>query len=252
MSAASSLQPSDLPRRSFVARRLAAAGARFGDCNGAAAALDFGDPEGEAVVARHLGLADLSPLPRSGFKGAGTADWLAGQGLMVPADSNRAARQADGLLAARLAPGEILLLGGLGGDAGPVTRLDEAWRAGPLPPPSPRGFPVPRADSHAWFLLSGSFAAASFAKLCGVDLRPHKFASLAIAQTQVARISGIIIRDDLAGPPGGEGGATPAYHLLADSASAGYLWDCLLDAMDEFQGRPVGLTALRHLGLSQA
>ncbi|MGF1611028.1 MAG: hypothetical protein ACFCUQ_16610 [Kiloniellales bacterium] len=245
---AASLQPTDLPRRSFVGRRLAAAGARFGDCNGAAVALDFDDAEGEAVVARRLGLADLSPLPRSGFKGAGTADWLAGQGIVVPADSNRAARQADGLLAARLAPGELLLLGGLDGEAAPVSRLEAAWRAEPIPPPRPRGFPVPRADSHAWFLLSGACAPVTFAKLCGVDLRVHKFPDLAIAQTQIARISGIVIRDDLTGPPEVQGGATLAYHLLADSASAGYLWDCLLDAMDEFQGRPVGLTALRQLG----
>lgn len=247
MSAASTLQPSDLPRRSFVARKLVAAGALFGECNGAAVALDFGDPAGEGTAARRLGLADLSPLPRSGFKGPGTADWLAGQGIVVPADSNRAARQANGLLAARLAPGELLILGGLDGDAAPVARLEAAWRAEPVPPTVPRGFPLPRADSHAWFLLSGQHAPAAFAKLCGVDLRPHRFAELAIAQTQIARISGIVIRDDLAGRPGSEGSAVPAYHLLADSASAGYLWDCLLDAMTEFQGRPVGLTALRQI-----
>jgi sarcosine oxidase subunit gamma len=252
MSAAASphpatVQPAGLPRRSFVARKLAAAGARFGDCNGSAVALDFGDPAGEAAAARRLGLADLSPLPRAGFKGLGTADWLAGQGIVVPADSNRAARQANGPLAARLAPGELLILGGLDGAAAPVARLEAAWRAEPVPPQAPRGFPVPRADSHAWFLLSGACAPAAFAKLCGVDLRAQRFADLAIAQTQIARLSGIIVRDDLRGPDG----AILTYHLLADSASAEYLWDCLLDAMVEFQGRPVGLTALRQLGNSQ-
>ncbi len=38
------------------------------------------------------------------------------------------------------------------------------------------------------------------------------------------------------------------YHLLADCAAVEYLWDCLLDAMAEFHGAPVGLTALRRLG----
>ena len=38
-----------------------------------------------------------------------------------------------------------------------------------------------------------------------------------------------------------------AYHLLFDSASADYLWDCLIDAMDEFDGAPVGATALSTL-----
>ena len=75
-----------------------------------------------------------------------------------------------------------------------------------------------------------------FAKICGVDLRPGKFDDLAIAQTSIARISAIAIRDDR--------GGQPAYHLLCDSASANYFWDCLLDAMAEFDGRPVGLAAL--------
>ena len=233
--------PASLPRRSFAYRKLAAAGAGFEAVNGAATAMDFGDPEAESAVARRLGLADLSPLPRTGFKGAGTADWLAGQGLAVPDRSNRAQRQADDLLAARLAPGELLILGGLDGDAGPVDRLDRAWQDAPIPPETPRGFPVPRAHTNAWYRLSGSAAPAMFAKLCGVDLRTHKFTDLDIAQTQIARISGIIIRDDL----GTGDAAVPAFHLVFDSASAAYLWDCLIDAMAEFDGGLVGLSALR-------
>ena len=233
--------PGDLPRRSFVARKLSEAGAGFGPLGDAAVALDFGDPAAEAETARRLGLADLSPVPRTGFKGAGTVEWLTGQGVEVPAESNLAARQSGGEVAARLAPGEVLVLGApeAGADGLPAA-LEAAWAAGPLPPETPRGFPLPRRDSHAWFLVSGSAAAAMFAKLCGVDLRPAKFPDLSIAQTSVARISAIVVRDDR--------GGTLAYHLLADSASAEYLWDCLLDAMTEFEGRPVGLTAVRALG----
>ena len=230
----------DFPRRSFVAGKLEQAGAKLGPVNGAAAALDYGDPAGEAEAARRCALADLSPLARCGFKGAGTPEWLSAQGVEVPAESNRAARQQDGALAARLAPGEALLLGDLRGDSGGLpAALDAAWAAEPLPPESPRGFPVPRQDSHAWFLVTGSAAAAMFAKLCGVDLRPSKFPDLAIAQTSVARINAVVTRDDRCGHL--------AYHLLCDSASAGYLWDCLLDAMAEFEGRPAGLTAVRGL-----
>ena len=239
----SALQPADYPRRSFVARQLLAAGAQFGEADGAAVALDYGDPAGEAETARRMGLADLSPLPRTGFKGTGTAEWLAGQGIVVPEDSNRATRQANGLLAARLAPAELLILGGLDGAAAPIRALERAWASEPVPPTAPRGFPLPRADSHAWFLLSGRAAPAMFAKLCGVDLRSRKFADLEIAQTQIARLSGIVIRDD----PVAAGEGVPGYHLLADSASAAYLWDCLIDAMAEFAGRPVGLGALRAL-----
>lgn len=38
-----------------------------------------------------------------------------------------------------------------------------------------------------------------------------------------------------------------AIYLLADSASADYLWPCLADAMQEFSGTAVGLTTLRRL-----
>ncbi len=103
--------PGDFPRRSFVARKLAEAGAGFVALGDAAVALDFGDPAAEAEAARRLGLADLSPVPRTGFKGAGTVEWLAEQGVEVPAESNSAARQSGGELAARLAPGEVLVLG---------------------------------------------------------------------------------------------------------------------------------------------
>jgi sarcosine oxidase subunit gamma len=77
------------------------------------------------------------------------------------------------------------------------------------------------------------------AKICGVDLRPGKFADGRIAQTSMARMNGVVIRDDQ--------GETLAYHLLGDSASAEYLWGCLIDAMAEFDGAPVGLAAVRAL-----
>jgi sarcosine oxidase subunit gamma len=76
-----------------------------------------------------------------------------------------------------------------------------------------------------------------------VDLRPHKFQPGQIAQTSLAKMSGIVIRDDR--------GAIPAFHLLADVASAEYLWGAVLDAMSEFGGAPVGLQALRRLGGAQ-
>lgn len=209
--------PGDFSRRSFVAR-------------------DFGDAAGERASAETLGLIDLSPLARTGFKGAGTVEWLEGQGVAVPAESNRAARQAGGALAARLAPSEVLVLGGNGEDDDLPARLNRAWQGESLPPERPRGYPLPRRDSHAWFLVTGAQAPAMFAKLCAVDLRPDRFPDLAVAQTSIARLSAIVIRGDRDG--------RAAFHLLSDSASADYFWDCLIDAMAEFGGRPAGLSAL--------
>jgi sarcosine oxidase subunit gamma len=224
----------------MIYRKLQAAGAWFEVVNGGAVAVRFNDnADQELQQARQMGLADLSVLPRTGFKGTGTVEWLATQGLSIGADSNVAYRQAGGELAARLAPGEIFLIDSLAATGELVEKLNAAWNWGTEKPRKLIGYPTPRQDSHAWFMISGAQAPEMFAKMCGVDLRPHKFAVGAVAQTSIAKMSGIIIRADL--------GDTPAYHLLADIASAEYLWDCLLDAMAEFGGKPVGLAALRQL-----
>ena len=118
---------------------------------------------------------------------------------------------------------------------GLCARLAEAWS----PDPDPGVYPVPRRDTNCWLMISGRHTDSMFAKLCAVDLRPHKFPVGAIAQTSLARLNGIVIRADL--------GDVLAYHLLTDSAAAGYMWMCLLDAMDEWGGVPVGLAALRAL-----
>jgi sarcosine oxidase, subunit gamma len=233
------IEPHAQLRRSFVYRTLLASGARFAPVNGGAIAIDFGAPEAELEIARRLGLADLSPLPRTGFKGAGAVEWLQSQGVEIGPDSNRGYRQAGGETALRLAPTEIFLISSLDGSTGLIDRLDAAWSWGTERPRRPIGYPMPRADSHAWFAISGKHAPEMLAKICGIDFRLHKFANGRIAQTSIAKMNGIVLRQDF--------GERAGFHLLADSASAKYLWQCLLDAMAEFAGAPVGVAALRAL-----
>ena len=236
----SSVVPNTQPRRSFVYRALQAAGARFVTVNGGAVALDFGRPvERETAQARNLGLADLSVLPRTGFKGAGSVEWLTAQGLQIGSDSNKAYRQPCGALAARLAPTEVFLIDSLDGTGALIALVDKAWSWGSERPRRLIGYPMPRAESHFWFTVCGQFAPTMFAKICAIDLRLHRFREGAIAQTSVARMNAIVIRADL--------GKAPAFHILADGASAEYLWHCILDAMEEFDGAPAGLAALRRL-----
>ena len=219
-------------RRSFHYRDLETAGAQFKPVAGAAIAWAYGDnTDAEGNRVRKMGIADLSPLPRTGFKGRDTGLWLASQNIEIGEASNRAYVCGSGSLAAKLAPTEVLLLGAVDGSDPLPETLDGAWSdaAGLC-------FPVPRRDASFWFLITGERATAMFAKICGVDLRSKSFDNHAIAQTSVARSNAIIIRDDL--------GSLPAFHMLGDSASAGYMWMCLLDAMDEFDGGPVGLEAV--------
>lgn len=220
------MHPTDFRHRSFVYRRLEAAGCTWRERNGAAVAGTF---PGSAGAAGGVGLADLSPLARWGVKGAGAVDWLRREGWRVPGLSNRAERMDDGAVVARLADGEALLLDN---PADPSRRLGTLMEA-ELPA---KCYAAARAGSHAWFRLAGTAGPDCLAKLCGVDLRLHRFADLAVAQTSLARLSAVIVRDDRSG--------IPAFHILADSASALYLWDCLMDAMAEFDGRLLGLDDL--------
>ena len=224
------------PRRSPLYRALAAEGARFEPLGDYAVAHDFGRTGAdEAAQAAALGLADLSPLPRLGFKGWNIGPWLAGNGAHLGEASNRAYPQGDGTRIARLAPGEALVLADRSG-AGPlIDTLDRAWTAAE----ADGCFRVARDETSCWLLLTGAHAASMLAKVCAVDLRPRAFAADAIAQTNVARLNAVVIRGDV--------GTVSAFDLIVDSASAVYLWGALLDAMAEHGGAPIGLAALRSL-----
>ena len=183
-----------------------------------------------------LRLADLSLVTRAGAKGADTAAWMNAAGVALPDQSNAAVRHPDGGLVARLAPGEVLFLGQPGGENAWINAAMADLDAG-----RDLCFPVPRFDSHCWFAVLGEHAPDMFAKVCGVDLRPKAFADLSIAQTSVARVNAIVVRDDQTFKDKCE---FPSYHVLADWPSARALWGYLLDAMAEFDGGPVTLDDL--------
>ncbi len=227
-------EPGAYARRSFVYRELAACGARFRGAGGAAVAVDFGDPEGERRSLARLGLCDLSPLPRIGFRGPAALDWLRAKRVRGLDRDNRADIQRSGALAVRLAPTEALVLGNPAGRGNLCDRLEAALDENP----EPGCYKAMRRDGSFHFLLAGAHAADAMATLCGVDLRPLAFPAGSVAQTSVARISTIVIAVAL--------GEVPAFHLLGDSASASYAWSVLVDAMTEFDGVPVGLDAVRH------
>lgn len=184
----------------------------------------------ELTQAQHLGLADLSTLPRMGFKGLGTPDWAAGQGIELPAQPNQATLQSDGTLVARLSQSELLLASNLNGLSESIANTTQST-------PPERVYSLPRSDSHSWLVLCGSRAAEALAKVCGVDLRPHKFANGEVAQTSIAKINGVLVRNDL--------DETLSYCIFSDSSSVEFLWDSLHDAMAEFKGAAIGIQALR-------
>lgn len=190
---------------------------------------------GDAPIEDMLGIVDLSPLPRLGFKGSGTIEAARRCGIALEGTPNRAFRQADGGLCLVLSRGEIVLLSNLRGDGDRLAQLESGWRL----EDEECTYPMPRRDSHAWFAVAGTAAPAMLAKICAIDLRLDRFPDLAIAQTSIAKMSAIVSRADT--------GITPTFHLLADSAAALYLCSCICDAAEEFGGRIVGLKALQDL-----
>ena len=216
-------------RRTPLYRSLEAEGVRWGTLPDAAIGEALGWGRGG------VDMVDLTPLPRLGFKGRGTIPAMRERGIAVEPVPNRVFRQADGGLCLVLAPSEILLLSNLRGTGAREVELETAWRLDD----AERTYPVPRRDSHCWFALRGPDVPALFAKICAVDLRSAQFPDCSVAQTSVARLNAIVARADL--------GGTPLFHLLADSASALYLWNCLKDAGSEFGAGIAGVGVLREL-----
>lgn len=155
-------------------------------------------------------ITDLTLRPRAAAKGPGLNAFLQAKGFMAGETVNRAYRQADGSLLARLSPTEILWLGADASDA------DLAhWQSPDGDPLAPQLYAVPRTDGSYWFHLSADATAEIFPRVCNIDLSPAAFADLHVAQTLMARTSAVIIRDGL------------ATHIVGDISLAAYIWEVL-------------------------
>ncbi|EIK94184.1 sarcosine oxidase subunit gamma [Pseudomonas sp. M47T1] len=166
-------------------------------------------------------LLDLTDVPRVGFRGPQSAQYLHQRGFTLPDVPNRAVTQADGSHVARLSQTEYFLLGSLADQGQRIADEEARWELDHSP-----NYLLPRQDSHAWIQLSGSQLPALMAKLCGVDLRAEAFGAGAVAQTSAARINVIVVN---------VGGAdVPTFHVLFDRASHEYFLAAVQDAMSEF------------------
>lgn len=223
----------DFLRRSPLCHELAQSGEMFAALGDAAIAGAFADTSPAPACA----VIDLSPLPRIGFKGWNVWTLLGAADVPVPRRNNTSLVLPRGGLCGRLGDGEALILPDLDHasvlPAG-VDGLDEA-----------DGFySAPRRDTHAWIALAGTEVPEVLAKVCAVDFRLNRFVDLSIAQTMVAGVGAIVLRWD-------RGGA-PVFHVLADSMSARYLWQVVLDVAADHGGRPAGFEFLRGHAKSAA
>ena len=235
------LDPTTVPKRSQLNKRHIASHALFKEFGDTLLVSHYGDNESikeEHKQSQTLSVCDLSMLPRTGFKGQGAPSWIEAQNLILPAQANTAVQQSSGSLVAKLSDQEILVLSDIFGQSKDVLHLSEKAEIDHNNHDK-QVYSLPRADSHCWLAVTGTLAAEMFSKICGVDLRTHKFASGDIAQTSVAKTNAVVIRHDL--------GSTPVFYILSDISGVEFLWDCLLDAMTEYNGYPVGVSALQRL-----
>ena len=179
-------------------------------------------------------LADLTYLPRVGFKGRSTAEWLQSQGLSLPAAPNQWLLNASGTLVARLGAQDFLITEDLHAGSGVAQRLTEQWRSA-----APRGvYLLPRQHGLVTIALGGAAANDVLARLCAVDLGRPAFADLAIAQTHIALTAAIVMRGPVS--------AVTSYRLFVDTSLALYLWDVMHDVVVTLGGGVLGAAQLPH------
>ena len=180
---------------------------------------------------KSCGLIDLTHLSRVGFRGADAALYLQREGYRTPDVPNTVLEQEDNSFVGRLSATEYLLLGSLKDFGDKIAALESNWQMNEY-----INYLLPRQDSHAWIMLTGEYVSAIMAKLCGVDLSPEEFEPGHIVQTSVARINAIVLNvsDEVC----------PKFSILCDRSASLYLWEVLLDAMDEFNGKVIGVNTL--------
>ena len=235
------LEPSSALRRSPLNRRHHQNYGLFKSLGENLLVEHYGNDEGiaeEYKQAQVLSICDLCTLPRIGFKGAGAIAWLKSQNITLPELPNTATRQNSGGLAAKLSEQEVLILSDIFALSQDVNNLSTAADI-EHQDCDQKTYVLPRGDSHCWLAVTGIKAAEMFSKICAVDLRAHKFSVGSVAQTSVAKTNAVVIRNDL--------GSIPCFYILSDISGTEFLWDCLLDAMVEYNGYPVGINALHRL-----
>ena len=230
------IKPSSFNKRSFLYRTHDKSGGEFMEENGFAVPMNYGKSSvNEVKLAHQMGIADLSHLSRTGFKGWQASHWLSSQNCKFDDDSNFSYLQDTKARILRLSPSEFVVVGNILGNDNLVNELNTTWYSIQVD----GVYLVPRSDTNCWLKITGTHAPSMLAKVCAVDLRPQFFSDGAVAQTNIARLNCIITRHDV--------GLATTYDILTDCASADYFWLALLDAMDEFSGGPVGISAIRML-----
>jgi len=172
-------------------------------------------PVSDVAHAACLGIADLSVRPRAGAKGPGTAAWLAGLGLPLPARPNSWLALPEGGLIARLGNTEYLIEG----NAALIESVMRMPRAAGV-------YPVLRQDAS--FALCGKRVNELLLQVCNVDFRCLAADPAQVVLTSMAGVGVTVLRSgDI---------ANPVFRLWCDGTYGHYLVTTLLEIAGELGG----------------
>ena len=176
----------------------------------------FESPLGGLSHEGNISIHDLTRRHRWGLRGKGAAETLRIQGWDIPEQPNRLVASKNETFVMALSQREFWVLDPHNDTAALAMSNDFTRDA----------YPLFCQSSHAWLVLKGCQTSALMAKVCGVDLRPEAFKVGDVAQTQMALISCIIVRHELAG--------NDVFSIFVDQSYGEYVLEALLDARREF------------------
>lgn len=178
-----------------------------------------------------LGIADVSFLFRTGFKGQGVAAWLQAQDIPVPEQPNSWAPLAGGGVVLRLGVSEYLIEDGLTqGSSARMAHLETPMHV----------YPVLHQD--AALVLCGEAVHELLLQTCNVNFGALDLAARPVVLTSMAGVAVTVM-------PGARAGK-PYYRVWADGTYGLYLWETLAGIAGELGGGPVGVAAITDIDQS--
>jgi glycine cleavage system aminomethyltransferase T len=216
-------------------------GARFTDQGGWHLPAVYSTTERETAAARTgLALADISAFAKLGLLGPGVpalAHALTGDGRAAKPRAVAALDAGGRLLACRLTDDQLLLLASTT-DPGVFDR-----RLADLPA-DPTVVRSEETSAQAGFCLVGFSIEKLLRRLTSLDVAPGALPPGSCAETGLAGVPALLVRPPESEPP------SLRVHVGWDVAE--YVWERVLDAGRSQEIMPVGLEALRSLGLADS
>ena len=185
----------------------------------------FESVESEAQLAKTLGLCDVSGMSRHDLRGPDAESWLQSQGWEVPVALHESTLIPGKGRIIRLDHDEFLIEGSVLANVEPLSISSPSERVVNV-------FHFQRQD--ATFLLTGGRAIEVFAQTCGVNI--SKCESGRVIFSRIAGINASIFPDKI--------GTVPVYWISTGSDLGWYLWETLIEIVQELDGRIIGMTCL--------